>query len=319
MVNVRIHRTDFSTWKDYATINIIGKRRSGKTTFAKHMVSHLADHYDRAVVMCGSMDTMNEWSSEVVHPLFVHMWDERKLEQIQKYQMKRVAEYTREHGEHCELPKRLKLLIVIDDKGYDRKAMESKVIVNLTMNSRHCGASVVICAQDFIQLPTVLRSNTDYACILFSRNSRVLKYVHSEFMSKMVSQQVFSKMLNICTMNRGVMVIDNTINSDEMSDFVSFYNVDQKMKLNRIGNNNYVKWADEHFIPENEKLKLNDVRHKRRGRSDGPVSAYGSDEESTVTYGVGNLIRANQTFTFEERNNQVICITKCGLPKVKKD
>ena len=67
---IELSEANFENIEACATIGILGKRRTGKTTWAKFILQSLSKHINRFVAICGNKDNSHEWK-EVIHELYI--------------------------------------------------------------------------------------------------------------------------------------------------------------------------------------------------------------------------------------------------------
>ena len=201
-MELSITELDLNGLVEDASILIVGKRRSGKSTWARYITTCL--NMPRVVVFAGTKETQNAWR-KVVPPLFVHGKSIRQLRAIKDYQERSVARY-----DGAAIPRSRKLLVVIDDCSSDRKFMNDELFLDLQSNSRHYGMCIITTAQSLAQIKSENRSQMDYVGMLFTSNLKTVEKIHAEYCN-IVNKSTFIQIMRNCTRNKGLLWIDNTV------------------------------------------------------------------------------------------------------------
>lgn len=254
MEEVKLHPADFSRLEKNATIALIGKRRSGKTTWAKTLVNHIYNNglCNRFVVISGGKDNMAEWK-RIVPGMFVHSKHDASavIKKLVAYQDKKSAYFT---SKNMDTPVPYRVTIVIDDCGSDRKFMNSAVIKDLMSNGRHYNVSVVLIVQYINQIPMENRDQMDYIGMLYTANTKGIKKIHDEYVN-MCSLKTFERLLSVTTQNRGLCWIDNTKNPTHVNEVVYFTRSDYELSEKPICDDYVRSFARDHFITQAEDKK----------------------------------------------------------------
>lgn len=247
MSSVEVHEYDFRNIKEFATISILGKRRTGKTSWAKYIVGHLGNKCHRYLVMCGNRDNITEWR-EIISPSFIMVKNIHKLEEIRRYQDSKCSEYTHQGK---EIPLKYRLTIIFDDCGADRKFMHHPTMRDLLSNGRHYGMYIFTLAQYLNQMHSENRDQLDYIGVLFTANSKNLKKIHDEFIS-VCDIRVFQYLVKSLTTNHGLCWIDNTTNPSDISECI-FYKtiVPWPYQYKPVESDDVRRYAEEHYIDSN--------------------------------------------------------------------
>ena len=142
IVNVKPY--DFSRLPSFGFFLIIGKRGTGKSTYANYALQHSpVKSTGLFCVMCGSISVKQAWSN-VIPKLFLVDPGVEYLHTLRLEQEKHVSKY----GEH-NLPDEHKVTLVLDDIAASKSIMRSKELQYLASNSRHLGLTILILAQYF--------------------------------------------------------------------------------------------------------------------------------------------------------------------------
>ena len=127
MKSIDILEAEFSSIKPNASIVLLGKRRTGKTTWAKVILQTLDKSIHRFVAFCGNKDNECEWK-RILPPLFVMRKNIESLTKLRDYQDRKVSEFT---SNDLEVPVKYRVCVILDDCGSDRKFMHSNIIKDI--------------------------------------------------------------------------------------------------------------------------------------------------------------------------------------------
>lgn len=217
MVVVDLDEVDFSNLAEYCTIALLGKRRSGKTTWAKWLVQFIDPNCERFCTLCGNKDNIAEWR-DIIPALFVHAKGLALLTKLRDYQDKKCSEYS---NNRLPIPIKHRLTLILDDCGSDKKFMYSDILKDILSNGRHYGMYVIILIQYLNQMHPVNRDQMDYIGVLHTTNAKNTEKLYNEYCSA-CDRPTFSAVLKALTANRGLCWIDNTVSSEKLCDCI-FY------------------------------------------------------------------------------------------------
>lgn len=157
--------------KECGTWAIVGKRRSGKTGWARYLCTYLACQL--FVIVAGSTECRMEWRL-VVPDLFIIDKDPRVIQNIITHQNELVMR-------EGHVPDDRKVCLIFDDCGCEKKFMNHTFMYDLFANGRHYGLTIILAMQAFNQLHLQNRANLDYMCLLNAPNQSDLKKIFTEY------------------------------------------------------------------------------------------------------------------------------------------
>jgi hypothetical protein len=239
---VNIKEADYSTLEHSASIVILGKRRTGKTTWCKYILQYLNKDIDRFVALCGNKDNVAEWK-RIIQPLYVMPKNLAYLKKLRDYQDTKVAPFSENQQ---PIPRKYRICIIFDDCGSDRTFMRDPIINDLLSNGRHYGMTLVFLCQYLNQLHLENRNQIDYLGMLYTSNQKNIKKVHEEF-ANVAELRTFRFVLNACTTNRGMCWIDNTTNPTTIEEFIYYKKMIWPYTFETIGNNNIRDYGKNHY------------------------------------------------------------------------
>jgi hypothetical protein len=219
---IKIKEVNLQALHHDAVFVLVGKRRTGKTTWGKKIVHHLSPQIGRYCLIAGNKDVKYEWGN-CISPLYVtpREFGEAKLEELKKYQEDRVCLYTRNKQ---TIPYKYRVCVILDDCGSDVKFMKSAIIRDILANGRHYGMFTMIMVQYYYQIPRRCRENIDYLGLLRTNNQDNLRKIHAELCGH-ASLRAFKYCSAALTNNFGLLFINNTSpTSTQISDSVFYKN-----------------------------------------------------------------------------------------------
>ncbi len=205
---------DYSKMGPNALSIFLGKRDSGKTTWARYK-SQLSQHARRGafIVIAGSEKVKAAWS-EIVPAMFVRDPSLELLNQLKKQQNDLIAKYLK-LGK--PFPPELHLTIIMDDVGTAKWFMRSKEIMEFSSNGRQWETDIVICLQYLKMIPPEVRENIDYIFLLSTGNTSTMKILVEEYVS-CATVKLLSKIIEVVTQDYGALVISNCKNTRSILD-----------------------------------------------------------------------------------------------------
>ena len=299
-INVNIHEADMQKIAPCASIAIIGKRRTGKTTWAKYILQFINRDIDRFVALCGNKDNSSEWK-RIIQPLYVLAKNLTYLQNLRDYQDSKVSVFT---DKQEPIPRRYRICIILDDCGSDRTFMHSTIIKDILANGRHYGMTIVILCQYINQLHAENRDQIDYLCMLHTANQKNIRKIHEEYVN-ICEIRTFKYVLNACTNNRGCCWIDNTTNPNTVDECIFFKRIEWPIEFLPIGAENIRTYGNTHFHePKDKTTTTISIDHKVTGYTDS------DDSDNTTTAILSDIpqhILANQC-TFTDKKGSVVVL-----------
>lgn len=243
LASVDLQEADLSNLEPCASIALLGKRRTGKTTWAKYILESLSQQIDRFVALCGNKDNSAEWK-RIISPLYVVPKNLSYLKKLRDYQDMKVAKYTEMQQ---PVPRKYRVALVLDDCGSDRSFMHSPIMKDILSNGRHYGMTILILCQYLNQMHAENRDQIDYLGMLYTSNQRNIRKVHEEYVN-ICDFRTYKYILNACTSHKGLCWIDNTRTPSTVDECVFF----KRLKLPRvfptIGGFYVRQYADHHYM-----------------------------------------------------------------------
>lgn len=220
-MNSEVHNIDFFDAEKKlegggkpCTILIIGKRNSGKTTVVASL-ARILRHIPYGVCCSCTEDANSYWSNHIP-PVFIHgEYNETITQNLIEMQRRQVQKVGKENVSPC--------FAIYDDIMYDTSFARQKSTRELFMNGRHFKISLLLTAQYCMDLPPALRTNIDFVFILKDPIRKNRQRLYDNFAGIFPKFEDFCDALDQTTESYECMVIDNTTNSNKLTDQVFYY------------------------------------------------------------------------------------------------
>lgn len=224
--DLNIRRFDPSTIKPHRIVVVVGKRGTGKSVLLRDLLYHARDKLDYGVAMSPTHETAEGFRAFMpqtsVYQEYSHPIVERLIEHQKNLANTRGADKLRS------------LFLVLDDCLYDQKVLKSKQIRELFMNGRHMRCFMMLAAQYMMDLSPALRTQVDY-CICLRENIHANREkLYKFFFGIFPKYEMFSRVLDACTANYECLVIDNTVQSNNISDCIFWYKAQSSLPPFRL-------------------------------------------------------------------------------------
>ena len=219
---IEINLTKFhpERMKPNCVIYIYGRRGSGKSNLAIHLLSFLKDI---PVGMCISgTELVDKAYSYFIPPMFIFTEYEKSL--IEKFidRQKNITEKCQNIKQYKEYNP--KAFILLDDILQDAKEFRNdKNLTSLYTNGRHMNVTIIFLSQYSKAITPVMRTNSDYIFLLKENMIANKRILFETFGGMFPNLEVFTRVLEQCTEKHGCMVIDNTTDSTQIQDQVFYY------------------------------------------------------------------------------------------------
>jgi hypothetical protein len=221
-VNFSIKKFDMKRIPQDAVVIFIGRRRTGKSTLVRDLLFHHQD-MPLGTVISGTEES-NSFYGKMIPPLFIH----GKFEPIilanfvkrQKMIMGRIQEDLKRGVKSRVDPRSF---MILDDCMYDDSWTRDENIRYLFMNGRWLKAFFLITMQYPLGIQPALRTNVDFVFILREPYINNRKRIYENYASAFPSFEFFCQIMDQCTQNFEVLVIDNTTLSSKLEDTIFWY------------------------------------------------------------------------------------------------
>jgi|UniRef100_A0A6C0J832 hypothetical protein len=222
-IDFKVKKFDMNMVGDNKVILFIGKRGTGKSTLVLDYLYHNRDFPCGTVI--SPTDEFNETYKPHIPSIFVY--DEYTPELVEKFLSRQriMVKRTLKEREYKDMDPRA--FLIFDDCLYDNKSwINDRNIKWIFMNGRHGKVTFIITMQYLLGIPPGLRTQVDYLFICKETKYNNKKKMYEHYAGMFPNFEMFNKVLDECTKDRGCLVIDNSTNNDKLEDQVFWYKAD---------------------------------------------------------------------------------------------
>jgi hypothetical protein len=177
----------------------IGRRKSGKTIGLMHLMRKLRHEYHYVRVYSGSKKTLREYEEFIPGVFAFDRFDPKEFEEI----------YIEQEKHFMRTGKRM--WVVLDDFGFDKSVLNSKIFRRILMNARHAGITLALTLQDPVSLEGVgVRNQIDYVVLAYEKAPKIRKRLYDMFDVGFGTLSRWNKAFDALTEDRSMMVLVNS-------------------------------------------------------------------------------------------------------------
>ena len=209
-MSFNIREFDVSTISPGAIVGVVGRRGSGKSIIIKDLLYSKRNVLPFGMVMSGT-EAGNGYFGKFIPEIFVYDdFDGASLEKLLERQKKASKKGNMQ-----------RVFVVLDDLAYDNSIMKKPVLRYIFMNGRHLNIFLIFSSQYVADLgPPAIRANIDVLLVCREAIQANRQRLYDMFFGCFENFADFNKVLNACTENYGVLVLDNTKLSNDPTDCV---------------------------------------------------------------------------------------------------
>ena len=212
---------------------VIGKKHTGKSTLIQDILYYLSrTGIPRACVFSGTEES-NGFYRQFIPGTFI--FDDKDVENrltaiVNKQKQLAMQKRLGEVDDSLDM----RIVIVLDDLGYNKNVLKSEIIRQIFMNGRHHQIILIVACQYCMNLTPDLRTNSDYVFVLKQDCFKNIKSLHDNFFGAFDKYKDFKTVLDACTQNYQCLVLDNTIPTTNVSSICCWYKAKHGRKF-RLG------------------------------------------------------------------------------------
>jgi len=224
-MTLQLKKFDITTISQDSVCVFVGMRRTGKSILIKDLLYYNRD-VPIATVISGT-ESASPYYGDFLPSLFIH--DEyspdllKNVVDRQKIIKHKMAK-SKKKGKECNIDPRA--ILLLDDCLYDSSWAKDVNIRCMFMNGRHYNMLFLLAMQYPLGIPPNLRTNIDYSFILRECNFNNRRRIYDNYASVFPTFEMFCTVMDQCTNDYEVLVINNSCNSNRMQDKVFWYKAD---------------------------------------------------------------------------------------------
>lgn len=208
-----IREFDVSTVGHGAIVGVVGRRGSGKSIIIKDILYSKRNVLPFGVVMSGT-EAGNGYFGKFVPEVFVY--DDFNGDALEK-----LLERQKKSAKKGDMKR---VFVVLDDLAYDNSIMKKPVLRYIFMNGRHLNIFLMFSSQYVADLgPPAIRANIDVLFVCREAIQANRWRLYNMFFGCFDNFEDFNKVLNACTEDYGVLVLDNTKLSNDPTECVFWW------------------------------------------------------------------------------------------------
>ena len=240
-----IKRFDITKMKTDSVVLLIGKRRTGKSFLLRDILYHKRQQLPAGIVISGT-EEVSPYFKNFIPKMFIHYeYSTEILSNLFKRQQKAFQE-------NWATPECFLLMDdCIDDSA---KWSKEKVVKTIFVNGRHYKIMFLLAMQIAMAIPPGLRGNVDYVFLTKNNNNLEIEKIYKNYAGMFKSLKEFKLVLDKCTNDNNVLVIDTTNTSNKIEETVFFYKAEN--------HENFRMFSDK-IWQENDKIYRNKQMYNR--------------------------------------------------------
>ena len=225
MTTFEVKKFDLKTMKPSRCSLAIGLKGRGKSKLIENIMYNNKDDVDLALAIASTEDSQQMFAE---HLGYAMVWTDFDVDRIQN-----IIDEQRHNKGAMDRP--FKLIIFMDDMGFDERLWKNKTMLYLLFNQRHVDIQVVFTVQYVLSIKPDIRSNIDY---VFAFNEKITKNrqkLYENFFGVFTNYASFEKTFRACTQNFECLVLDNTQQSNNLNDTVFYFKADINLPPFKVG------------------------------------------------------------------------------------
>ena len=245
MTEIELKSWDPSTLPIDATILLVGKRNTGKTTLTRDLMYHMKDKLDIVVGMNPTEMANHNLEFFIPKAFIYHAFSDEKLSHILEWQKRCVAN-----------SKAFKMGFIMDDcmseqtsgsGGKKKKVMGSNDINKVFKLGRHLKLFYINAMQYIKDAPPDVRGNVDLLFAFNTTSGSEREKLWREYFAMFKTYKDFCKVFDTCAQGYDCIVLDTRKASQKASDCVFYYRATYHTKEFKVGREIFWKLSNHYF------------------------------------------------------------------------
>jgi len=247
--DVEIREFDPSTIASDATILIVGKRHTGKTTLTRDIMYHVKDKLD--LVTGFNPTEMGNHNLEFFTPkgMIFHEFNDEKLRHILEWQKRSTANN-----------KAMRIGLVMDDcmsetvgtGSKKKKVMGSQDIIKVFKLGRHLKLFYINCMQYIKDAPPEIRGNVDLLFAIGTTSGNEREKLWKEYFAMFTNYKNFCQVFEACTQQYECVVLDTRQAAKQPMDSVFYYKAKVIKEPFQVGRSVFRRLSDYYFADNSD-------------------------------------------------------------------
>lgn len=183
-----------------ATILIVGKRNSGKSSLLFDILSQISSFFNFGLALTPTQSSKEKFS-RCMPPVFIDQQSPERLEHFVKT-VNGLYDKAVMNGKPVR-----QCYFVGDDVAFDEKFMRCKPLKEIFLNGRNFGMTCILVLQYLMKVGPDLRANADFVFLFWDNNMKNQEKAW-EFWFNMMGKDEFREAFSTCTKNYSCLVMD---------------------------------------------------------------------------------------------------------------
>jgi len=229
---------DPKTMKADATVLMLGKRGTGKSTLLQDIMFHMSPRLFSGIAMAPTEDSVAMFESFLPR---CFVFDNFKVDAVEKLmQTKRLlSRMNRKKTKQAESGgdsfSRRYVAVLLDDCMYDKKNLKHTAVRDIFMNGRHEDVFFINLQQYVMDMGPDMRNNVDYVFAMRDTSMENRIKLWKTFFGMFSDYSDFSELFDSCTENYECLVLFNRASSNDWRDCIFWYKASPQVPNFRIG------------------------------------------------------------------------------------
>ncbi|AGE56423.1 hypothetical protein PBCVNEJV1_765L [Paramecium bursaria Chlorella virus NE-JV-1] len=233
-MSISIREFNPATISNGAIVGVVGRRGSGKSVIIKDLLYYKRNVLPIGLIFSGT-EAGNGYFSQFVPEIFV--FEDFNADALQK-----LVDRQKRAAKKGNLGR---VFVVLDDLAFDSSIMKKPIMRFIFMNGRHLNIFLIFSSQYVSDLgPPAIRANIDVLFVCREAIQANRWRLYNMFFGCFETFEDFNKVLNACTENYGVLVLDNTKLSNDPSSCVFHFKAKMRDDF-RMGSRSFWKFSKE--------------------------------------------------------------------------
>lgn len=212
--SVELEEWDPTTLPDNFFLVLEGKRRTGKSTFAKWLLQWYQDRF--ALVWVMTRTKVSGYWQDIVGEQFT--FDDFYPSAIGRL-LERNDALVKKYGEESEQAKELGSTLIILDDVISGNVHNDPIFKLLAVEGRHHLLSIILMTQDPKAISPLVRDNADLAVVFNQKTFRNKESIWSDFMNDIPKETAFALLLRYAIEHNALICVQTNLNTDINKNF----------------------------------------------------------------------------------------------------
>lgn len=246
----------------------IAKRGSGKSIGVVDLLYNMKDV--KQIVCFSATESCNKFYQNYIHPLFIYEKFDKEVVSSIVARQKKIINAIQSRGEdHAKYTKDISIILVIDDCGYDKDIWKLEAMREIFYNGRHLCITMIMTFQYLVDIPPNYRTQIDYVFVSKENKKNMIKKFYDHFFGMFDKQVDFEKVLNQCTNDYSLLVLDTVVKSNKIEDQIFWYKANPD-RIFKICPEKWPVWSELLEVEQNRENQIikqtkSDIIVKKKG------------------------------------------------------